>query len=208
MRPATDHTVAFRTASRTGALPCSSPQNASPTVASQETSTDKKQEGNPLLGCGCLLVILLLIGGLAASCLGGSDEPSDQALPTAAPPTTTSAAPPTTSTAPTTTYSVPAPAQPIADRDCADFSSQAEAQAALLPGDPEHLDPDNDGVACENHTYGSDYSSPDTYVPAPRAPADDDSSSGGTRPRSGNSGHPCLPGERDGDNDGYCGEGR
>jgi hypothetical protein len=26
--------------------------------------------------------------------------------------------------------------------------------------------------------------------------------------RTGNSGHPCLPGERDGDNDGYCGEGR
>jgi len=177
-------------------------------VASQETSTDKKQEGNPLLGCGCLLVILFLIGGLAASCLGGSDEPSDQALPTAAaPPTTTTAAPPTTSAAPTTAYNAPAPAQPIADRDCADFSSQTDAQAALLPGDPEQLDPDNDGVACENHTYGSDNSSPDTYVPAPRAPADDDSSSGGTRPRSGNSGHPCLPGERDGDNDGYCGEG-
>lgn len=29
-----------------------------------------------------------------------------------------------------------------------------------------------------------------------------------TRPRTGNSGHPCLPGERDGDGDGYCGEGR
>jgi micrococcal nuclease len=29
----------------------------------------------------------------------------------------------------------------------------------------------------------------------------------GTRPRTGNTGHPCLPGERDGDNDGYCGEG-
>lgn len=26
--------------------------------------------------------------------------------------------------------------------------------------------------------------------------------------RTGNSGHPCLPGERDGDSDGYCGEGR
>jgi micrococcal nuclease len=26
------------------------------------------------------------------------------------------------------------------------------------------------------------------------------------RPRTGNSGHPCLPGERDGDRDGYCGE--
>lgn len=26
--------------------------------------------------------------------------------------------------------------------------------------------------------------------------------------RTGRSGHPCLPGERDGDNDGFCGEGR
>ncbi len=29
-----------------------------------------------------------------------------------------------------------------------------------------------------------------------------------TRPRSGQSGHPCLPGETDGDGDGYCGESR
>lgn len=61
-------------------------------------------------------------------------------------------------------------------------------------------------MACENHFAGP--SQPDTYVPAPQAPAeDDDSNSGGTRPHSGNSGHPCLAGERDGDNDGFCGEG-
>ncbi|MHC1560042.1 thermonuclease family protein [Actinomycetospora sp. C-140] len=35
-----------------------------------------------------------------------------------------------------------------------------------------------------------------TYVPSPG------------RRHTGNTGHPCLPGERDGDNDGYCGEGR
>jgi len=29
-----------------------------------------------------------------------------------------------------------------------------------------------------------------------------------SQPRSGHSGHPCLPGERDGDGDGFCGEGR
>ena len=39
------------------------------------------------------------------------------------------------------------------DRDCADFATQEEAQAALLPGDPERLDADGDGVACENHAY-------------------------------------------------------
>ena len=40
------------------------------------------------------------------------------------------------------------------------------------------------------------------YVPAP------DRSSGDDSRRTGNSGHPCLPWERDGDNDGYCKEGR
>ncbi|WP_026197389.1 thermonuclease family protein [Sciscionella marina] len=46
---------------------------------------------------------------------------------------------------------------------------------------------------------------PDTYVPdtpdipEPRPPR---------KHHTGNTGHPCLPGERDGDGDGYCGEGR
>ncbi len=42
-----------------------------------------------------------------------------------------------------------------ADRDCPDFTSQAEAQAAYdaVPGDPERLDGDNDGVACEDYSY-------------------------------------------------------
>ena len=43
-----------------------------------------------------------------------------------------------------------------ADRDCDDFSSQADAQAALDadPSDPERLDADDDGEACESFTYG------------------------------------------------------
>ena len=42
-------------------------------------------------------------------------------------------------------------AQP--DRDCADFTSQAEAQEALdgSVGDPERLDANDDGVACESY---------------------------------------------------------
>src|SRR5262249_27385690 len=36
------------------------------------------------------------------------------------------------------------------DYDCSDFSTQAEAQQYLLPGDPYNLDGDNDGVACES----------------------------------------------------------
>jgi len=44
------------------------------------------------------------------------------------------------------------------DRDCADFSSQAEAQAVLDddPSDPERLDADDDGIACESYGYDSD----------------------------------------------------
>ena len=46
-----------------------------------------------------------------------------------------------------------------ADRDCADFASQAEAQAALQPGDPERLDADDDNQACEDHQYAAAASS-------------------------------------------------
>lgn len=39
------------------------------------------------------------------------------------------------------------------DRDCADFDSQADAQAAFeeSSNDEERLDADDDGIACENH---------------------------------------------------------
>jgi hypothetical protein len=39
------------------------------------------------------------------------------------------------------------------DKDCADFASQADAQAALdaEPSDPDNLDADDDGIACEQH---------------------------------------------------------
>lgn len=44
-------------------------------------------------------------------------------------------------------FSSPAQAE---DYDCADFSTQAEAQKYLLPGDPYRLDRDGDGIACES----------------------------------------------------------
>lgn len=64
---------------------------------------------------------------------------------------------PATTPAPTTAPAAPeAPVAPLADtpdgdRDCADFATQADAQAALnsRAGDPERLDADNDGIACE-----------------------------------------------------------
>ena len=43
------------------------------------------------------------------------------------------------------------------DKDCADFASQADAQAALdaAAGDPDNLDADDDGIACEQY-FGED----------------------------------------------------
>ena len=61
---------------------------------------------------------------------------------------------------------LPGTASAAADRDCPDFASQAEAQAAFdaVPGDPERLDRDNDGQACEEQTYPS---APAAVTPAP-----------------------------------------
>jgi len=40
--------------------------------------------------------------------------------------------------------------------DCAEFDSQQEAQRVLArdPSDPNNLDADNDGKACEDYPYG------------------------------------------------------
>lgn len=50
----------------------------------------------------------------------------------------------------------PQEAAPGEDRDCADFPSQAAAQATLDrdPSDPNGLDADSDGQACETFDYG------------------------------------------------------
>lgn len=45
------------------------------------------------------------------------------------------------------------PTLALADMNCSDFRSQEEAQAyfeANGPGDPDGLDRDNDGIACES----------------------------------------------------------
>jgi hypothetical protein len=40
-------------------------------------------------------------------------------------------------------------ASPAADYSCGDFRTREEAQGYLTPGDPYLLDPDSDGLACE-----------------------------------------------------------
>ena len=66
-------------------------------------------------------------------------------------------------------------AQP--DRDCADFASQAEAQEALdgTVGDPERLDANDDGVACESYFRDAAATTMQTTEPAPTsAPAEEE----------------------------------
>jgi hypothetical protein len=74
-----------------------------------------------------------------------------------------------------------------ADLDCSDFATQAEAQASFnsTPGDPNALDSDDDGIACEtlpgrtsaedNTTFGTAQVS---TVPAGAVAAGDGSSAG------------------------------
>jgi hypothetical protein len=66
-----------------------------------------------------------------------------------------------------------------ADRDCADFSTQASAQDYFLalggPGsDPDRLDGDGDGIACETNPCPCSYSTTPTQPIEPVAPADSD----------------------------------
>ena len=50
-----------------------------------------------------------------------------------------------------------------ADSDCSDFSTQAAAQAALMadPSDPQGLDEDEDGTACETLAGNDQYEAPE-----------------------------------------------
>lgn len=66
-------------------------------------------------------------------------------------------------TAPTQ-YATPTAPTPSGDLDCADFASQAEAQATFDadPTDPNGLDADGDGIACEET-----FSAPPTVAAPP-----------------------------------------
>jgi hypothetical protein len=46
------------------------------------------------------------------------------------------------------------PSAALADYNCDDFATQEEAQEHLLPGDPDGLDADSDGIACEDLPSG------------------------------------------------------
>lgn len=109
---------------------------------------------------------------------------------------------PTTSALPTTT---PAPTTP----------PLASAAAVVTPTKPPATRPPTTATRPPATTTRTPAPEPEPR-PAPRPqpnpqpdpePKDDRDDDSGTKPRTGNSGHPCRPGERDGDGDGYCGEG-
>jgi hypothetical protein len=60
------------------------------------------------------------------------------------------------------------PSARAVDYDCSDFANQAEAQEHLLPGDPDRLDGDDDGIACEDLPCPCSYGTPGT--PSPEQP--------------------------------------
>ena len=78
---------------------------------------------------------------------GPGDRAADRSTTDRETPTTATRRPDAETTTPATTIAAPA-----VDRDCPDFATQADAQVALesTPGDPERLDADNDGIACED----------------------------------------------------------
>jgi hypothetical protein len=87
------------------------------------------------------------------------------------------------------------------DRDCRDFASHADAQAALdsAPGDPEGLDPDGDGKACEGQFV-------DDVVADPGTPGDSSgNSSGEPGDRSNDSGNSRDDSDDGGDDGGEDG---
>jgi hypothetical protein len=65
------------------------------------------------------------------------------------------------------------PARAADDQDCFDFPSQAAAQQHLRqdPSDPDNLDPDGDGIACETNAAPFDTVPVNTNATVVRQPA-------------------------------------
>jgi hypothetical protein len=90
------------------------------------------------------------------------------------------------------------------DENCALFSSQADAQAALAtnPTSLGGLDSDKDGVACEDYAYAAaSTTSPSSPSPSPSTPTSPSSpaGSGGSGGSSGQIGTPPAGGVATGD---------
>jgi hypothetical protein len=139
----------------------------------------------------------------AADVNESADRVTTTTTTTTPPPPTTTAAEATTTPAVTTSQKPAAPADAApaaaADRDCADFPTQAEAQAALAPGDPERLDADSDGIACEEQ-FGTE----NQQAVAPTATADRDCADFPTQAEAQAALAPGDPERLDADSDGIA----
>lgn len=72
----------------------------------------------------------------------------------------------------TAIWAIPSPpAARALDYNCSDFSTQAQAQEYLLPGDPYRLDADHDGIACEDLPCPCSSAQPAPPPPTPAPPA-------------------------------------
>ncbi|MFJ4675590.1 MULTISPECIES: excalibur calcium-binding domain-containing protein [unclassified Kitasatospora] len=71
---------------------------------------------------------------------------------------------------------------PAADLNCSDFTTQPQAQAVLDadPSDPNHLDTDNDGIACEDLPAGTTSGGTASASAAPSASASASTATGTT----------------------------
>lgn len=86
--------------------------------------------------------------------------------------------------------------------DMSSAFNQVRSNAATACYTPSYSAPQTTTPAPTTTTEAPavEYTDPDVYADAPEVDT--------PKRRSGQSGHPCLSGERDGDGDGYCGEGR
>ncbi|MEJ2886195.1 hypothetical protein [Actinomycetospora aeridis] len=95
----------------------------------------------------------------------GSSSPSSPTSPTSTPHTSVTTETETVTLPPvvygpgSTYYAYVPPVVSVYDLDCGDFADTADAQAVLIgdPSDPNNLDGDNDGRACDRGVGGGDY---------------------------------------------------
>ncbi len=139
-----------------------------------------------------LVIIALIAGPVPAATPTTPAAFADVVVPTTtAAPTTTVAPttkPPPTSTAPVSTTTAPPTTAPLTTTPPTTTTRpQPVTSTTAAPAPKPRPEP--------------------KPKPKPKPKPEADSGDSGSRPRTGHSGHPCGPGERDGDNDGYCGEG-
>lgn len=140
---------------------------------------------------------------LASTIAAASDVPTES---TTSSPTSTTAPPSTfVQTVPPPLVTTPTPGPRPAPKP----RPQPKPNPQPSPNPKPRPDPDRGREPAPERDPAPDDASGSSDDPGNSADGGGDSSGaggGGSRPRTGHGGHPCGPGERDGDRDGYCGE--